>query len=150
MRPSIRHLAQPSALQALNVARERPLTTALVEGLELGPLLARGSFGSVFRGRYRGKKVAVKVSLNTLVPFPSQGYRCIDVAGVPWVLCVWCAKQFRTIASWVQVCTGNMRSTQGKALKPWKNMEALQVCAHVYLSAAAVCTWPCADRCARE
>lgn len=28
----------------------------------------------------------------------------------------------------LQVCTGNMRSTKGNALKPWKNMEALQVC----------------------
>jgi hypothetical protein len=28
----------------------------------------------------------------------------------------------------LQVCTGNMTSTQGHTLKPWKNMEALQVC----------------------
>lgn len=47
--------------QALNASKQQPLTAALVDGLELGPLLARGSFGSVFRGRYKGQKVAVKV-----------------------------------------------------------------------------------------
>ena len=51
------------AMQALNVSKQRPLTAALVDGLELGPLLARGSFGSVFRGRFKGQKVAVKVGL---------------------------------------------------------------------------------------
>ena len=50
-----------SPMQALNVSKQRPLTAALVDGLELGPLLARGSFGSVFRGRFKGQKVAVKV-----------------------------------------------------------------------------------------
>lgn len=49
------------SLQALNVSKQLPLTAALVDGLELGPLLAKGSFGSVFRGRFKGKKVAVKV-----------------------------------------------------------------------------------------
>lgn len=55
------HLMPP--MQALNVSKQRPLTAALVDGLELGPLLARGSFGSVFRGRFKGQKVAVKVGL---------------------------------------------------------------------------------------
>lgn len=50
-----------AALQALNASKQLPLTAALVDGLELGPLLAKGSFGSVFRGRFKGKKVAVKV-----------------------------------------------------------------------------------------
>lgn len=48
-------------LQALNLKQQRPVNSSLVAGLELGPLLARGSFGQVYRGRYKGKKVAVKV-----------------------------------------------------------------------------------------
>ena len=31
------------------------------EGLELGPLVGRGSFGRVYRGRWQDKTVAVKV-----------------------------------------------------------------------------------------
>lgn len=55
--------------QALNVSQQRPLNSNLVDGLELGPLLGRGSFGSVFRGRYKGQRVAIKV---TYSPFPGH------------------------------------------------------------------------------
>jgi serine/threonine protein kinase len=35
---------------------------APVEGIELGPLLGRGSYGRVYLGRWNGQEVAIKAS----------------------------------------------------------------------------------------
>ena len=49
-------------------AGSRPLSGALMptvpdalEGLELGPIVGKGSYGSVYRGSYQKQHVAVKV-----------------------------------------------------------------------------------------
>lgn len=39
-------------------------TSVPFPGLELGYVIGRGAFGSVFRGTYNGEPVAIKVNLN--------------------------------------------------------------------------------------
>lgn len=118
-----------------------------MEGLELGPMLARGSFGEVFRGRFNGKKVAVKVrrpaNRRKTAAAPQQGSIGLLLCTFSSVLCtalpiklglqacnhilqIWFSTVSRSCV-YLQVCTGNLRSTKGKTIKPWKNMEALQV-----------------------
>lgn len=41
--------------------RNMPPVKVPIEGLQLGPLLGRGSFGRVYRGRFHDRPVAVKV-----------------------------------------------------------------------------------------
>lgn len=37
-----------------------PTVPAALEGLELGPIIGKGSYGSVYRGSYQKQHVAVK------------------------------------------------------------------------------------------
>ncbi len=60
-----------------------PGTNVPFPGLELGFVLGRGAFGSVFRGTYNGEPVAVKVTrLIWLIP---PCFAPWPVLSVPWL-----------------------------------------------------------------
>ncbi len=50
-----------AVMQAMALRRNMPPVKVPIEGLQLGPLLGKGSFGRVYRGRFHDRPVAVKV-----------------------------------------------------------------------------------------
>ena len=48
--------------QAMAARRNMPPSDVPIEGLTLGPLIGKGSFGRVYRARWHDRPVAVKVS----------------------------------------------------------------------------------------
>lgn len=53
--------------QSLQMLEQQKLQRQIpIQGLELGAVVGKGSFGTVFRARYKGQNVAVKV---TTTPF---------------------------------------------------------------------------------
>lgn len=49
------------ASQAMAARQTMPPSNVPIEGLQLGPLIGKGSFGRVYRARWHNKPVAVKV-----------------------------------------------------------------------------------------
>lgn len=48
-------------VQAMAVRRNMPPSNVPIDGLLLGPLIGKGSYGRVYRARWHDKPVAVKV-----------------------------------------------------------------------------------------
>jgi hypothetical protein len=63
--------------QAMAARRNMPPSNVPIEGLALGPLIGKGSFGRVYRARWHDRPVAVKVSLEHLgLHMLHQAARC--------------------------------------------------------------------------
>jgi len=120
-----------------------------IPGLELGPLLGKGSFGRVYRGKYKGNNVAVKVrpvasshfSLwhllqHAAVRIAAMLHRCLRssirltcLQPAPRAICCACC------STWDEtVCSNDMHRLQSRCLHP--NPETLQT-----TTAACRCAW---------
>lgn len=84
------HAMSPMATTAstCSTLSETYLRQVPFEGLELGTLLGKGGYGSVFRGRYLDQRCAVKVPLSLISWIPLLQLSCLTLAPTSVAQCV--------------------------------------------------------------